>query len=127
MLKLLLVASDKDSLSRLVSVLETHDDVELLQTESGENALKMVTDKAIDLVVTDENLGDMTGLEFVSRLVSLNPMLNCAVVSSLSPKEFHEASEGLGIMAQLPVPPGERDAEKLLKDLKNLKSLVSNI
>ena len=127
MSKLLLVTSDKDSLSGLVSALETHDDVELVQAESGENALKMVTDKAIDLVVTDENLGDMTGLEFVSRLVSLNPMLNFAVVSSLSPKEFHEASEGLGIMAQLPVPPGERDAEKLLKDLKNLKSLVSNI
>ena len=75
-------------------------------------------------MVTDERLGDMTGLEFAGRLLSVNPIINCAPVSRLSPEDFHEVSEGLGLMAQLPVQPSKEDAEKLLQRLRNLKSLM---
>ncbi len=50
-----------------------------------------------------ENLGDMTGLEFIRAIVSKRPMVNCAAISSLASEDFHEASEGLGILMQLPV------------------------
>ena len=36
-------------------------------------------------------------------------MINSAAVSSLSPEKFHEASEGLGILPQLPPRPGAHD------------------
>jgi hypothetical protein len=45
----------------------------------------------------------MTGLKFVEKLVLTNPMINCAAVSSLSSKDFHAASEGLGILMPMPV------------------------
>jgi len=124
MLKLLLVSPDKDSLSGLASAFMEHDDVELTWAESGEKALGMVSDIAVDLVVTDERLGDMTGLEFAGKLLSINPMVNCASVSNLSPENFHEASEGLGLMAQLPFQPGKEDAKKLLQSLKQLRNLM---
>ena len=98
MLKLLLVSPDENVFSGLTLALTEHDDVEWVRAESGENGLDMASSDAVDLVVTDENLGDMTGLEFASRLLSLNPMINCASISGLSPKEFHEASEGLGLL-----------------------------
>jgi len=122
MLKLLLVSPNKASLSGLASALVEHGDVDLSWAESGEKALEIASDIAIDLVVTDERLGDMTGLEFAGRLLSVNPIINCASVSRLSPEDFHEVSEGLGLMAQLPIQPSKEDAEKLLQHLRNLKS-----
>ena len=84
----------------------------------------MIAERNFDLVVADEKLGDMTGLEFIRGVVAKNPMVNCAAVSSLMPEDFHEASEGLGILMQLPVRPGQEYAEKLLA---HLKSILNNI
>lgn len=125
MLNLLLVSPDKDSLSGLALALEKDDDVDLSWAESGARALEIISGTVVDLVVTDERLGDMTGIEFARRLLLVNPMTNCASVSPLSPKDFHEASEGLGLLAQLPIRPGEEDAKDLLQRLKNLKNLAA--
>ena len=127
MLKLLIVSTDKKSLYDLSSVLAEHANVELSWAKSGKTALEMATNSAIDLVVTDESLEDMTGLEFAKRLLSVNPMINCASVSHLSPEKFHEVSEGLGIMAQLPFQPGKEHAEELLRLIKNIKMLMAGV
>jgi len=126
MMKLLLVSPDKSSLSELAAALKEHDDVELLTTESGEKALAMVSESTVDLVVTDEELGDMTGLEFARRVISLNPMINCATVSGLESERFHEVSEGLGLMDQLPTRPGKEDAERLLRNLRLIKGEIGS-
>jgi DNA-binding NtrC family response regulator len=124
MLKLLLVTPDKGSLSAFASVLVKDGDVELSWAESGERALEMASDTFIDLAVTEERLGDMTGLDFAGRLLSVNPMINCAAVTSLSSEDFHEASEGLGLMAPLPNRPGKEHAEELIQRLRYLKGLT---
>jgi CheY-like chemotaxis protein len=126
MFKLLLVSSNKESLSGLASALSNHNDVDLSWAESGDKALDMVSGRAVDLVVTDESLGDMTGLEFATRLLTVNAMVNCASVSSLSSEDFHEASEGLGMLMQLPVRPGEKQAEDLLQRLRQIKDLTAD-
>ena len=125
MLRILLVSSNEESLSDLASALEGFGDMDLVRAGSGEKALAMAGNDNIDLVVTDEELTDMTGLELAGRLLSVNPMINCASVSHLSPGKFHEAGEGLGLMAQLPPHPGREDAEKLLRGLRNLKGLMN--
>jgi CheY-like chemotaxis protein len=125
MYRLLLVSRDKDSLSGLSSALESYKDITLEILASGEKALAMLSARAVDLVVADEDLGDMTGLELVRRLLKINPMINCAVVSSLPHEEFHEASEGLGIMSQLPKRPGVTDAEELIKTLKQIAGMLT--
>jgi len=124
MIKLLLVTPDKGPFNEFASALAHNDDVELSWAESGQRALDMLPNTSLDLVVADEKLGDMTGMEFIETLVAANPMINCATVSPLPPDEFHERSEGLGILAQLPVQPGANDAEKLLKLLNHLKNLL---
>ena len=88
--------------------------VQVTWAESGSYALSMLAERDFDLVVTDEDLGDMTGLELIKTVVTQKPMVNCAAISSLSPDDFHEASEGLGILMQLPVNPGYEYAEALL-------------
>lgn len=127
MLKLLLVSPNKESLSDLATALAEHKDVELFWAESGATALNAALNTDLDLIITNEKIGDMTGLEFADRLLAINPMINCATVSRLSPEEFHEVSEGLGLMAPLPVKPGKAQAEELLKHLKYLKGLLKTL
>jgi DNA-binding NtrC family response regulator len=125
MINLLLVSADKDSLSGLASSFNKDKNIATSWAESGNRALDMVSDVTYELVITDESLGDMSGLEFAKKLVKKNPMINLIAVSSLSPEDFHEASEGLGVLMQLPVQPGEKDAQDLLKYLKNILNITN--
>ncbi len=125
MINLLLVSSDDDSLSTLAAALAKHNDVHVLQVRSGTAALEKVAGQKYDLMITDENPDDMTGLELADKVIRINPMINCAAVSSLSHDEFHEASEGLGLLAQLPVRPGAAQAEDILKRLREVIGLTS--
>ena len=63
-------------------------------------------------------------MELVQKLLLVNAMVNTAVVSSLSDEEFHEASEGLGILGRLPNDPGMSDAVEMLHKLKTVLGVV---
>jgi response regulator RpfG family c-di-GMP phosphodiesterase len=119
MIKIMLASRDQTSLAALRAGL-AKSDARIIRAESGGIGLSMIAEDDFDLVVADENLGDMTGLEFIKAIVAKRPMVNCAAVSSLTPADFHEASEGLGILMQLPIRPGPEHAEKLLEQLKNI-------
>jgi two-component SAPR family response regulator len=123
MLKFLLVSRDKARFEEIISALKGYGDIELEFCDSGEKALEMISRMAVDLVIADEGLGDMTGLELVKRILKINFMINFAVVSGLPHDEFHEASEGLGVMAQLPKRPGKKEAEEIMKTLKQIKGI----
>ena len=127
MIKILLVTPEREPFSEFVSVLNKKDDVELFWAATGQEALEAISDNPVDLVIVNENIGDMTGIEFMKKLLPINPMINCAAVSPLPPEDFHEASEGLGVLVQLPVDPGKLEAEDLLKRLKKLKDLTAGI
>ena len=119
MIRIMLAGRDQTSLTDISSGL-AKSDVQLIRAESGGIGLSMIAEGHFDLVVADENLGDMTGLGFIRAIVAKQPMVNCAAVSSLKPKDFHEAGEGLGILMQLPVRPGPEHAQMLLGQLKTI-------
>jgi response regulator RpfG family c-di-GMP phosphodiesterase len=126
-IKLLLVTPTRKALGDFASALKTNDEVELLWAESGGNALAIAAETFVDLVVIDTVVGDMTGLDLAEKMLSVNPMINCTVVSLLTSKEFHEASEGLGLLAQLPENPEKEHAEDLLLRIKNIKGRLAAI
>ena len=70
--------------------------------------------------MTDEILVDMAGLEFIKIVVGTDPMVHCAAVSSLSPETFHDASEGLGILMQMPPRPEKSQMENLLQQVNRI-------
>ncbi|MFR4120313.1 MAG: hypothetical protein ACLT2T_16740 [Bilophila wadsworthia] len=53
----------------------------------------------------------------VIDIMMINASVHTAVVSDMDPDEFHEATEGLGILMPLPTSPKADDAERLLKAL----------
>ncbi len=123
MIKILIVSTDIEALSDLISVLE-EDGARIMWAESCEAVFKNVETERYDLIITAEDLPDIKGLECIKKLISLNPMINCAAISSLSHKDFHEASEGLGVLMQIPERPGRDDAAKLLEHLKTILNLT---
>jgi len=123
MLKILLVSRNTENFTDLISTFKGYEDIELEFSGSGEEALALIPVKEVDLVISEEDLGDMTGIELVKRILRVNFMINFAVVSGLSPDEFHEATEGLGVMTQLTKRPGKKDAEDMIKTLKQIKGV----
>ncbi|MFH1091757.1 MAG: response regulator [Pseudomonadota bacterium] len=122
-MKILLVTDNKSSWSELAQALAGHEKVEVFWADSGRSALELARVGSYDLVAADQELGDMTGLELAGRLLEVNAMINSAVVSPLSPEEFHEAGEGLGLLAQLSPSPGPEEAEELVRKLKKVPGL----
>lgn len=98
--------------------------IELAEATSGAEGFLSLQGKQIDLVIVDEQFADMSGIAFVKQLVKINPLVNTAIVSTLSDHDFHEATEGLGVLMQLPVAPGEKDAEALLGILEKIGVLL---
>ena len=90
--------------------------------DSVEKARERASGTMPHLMVIDETVDGLSSLEIARQIVLTNPMINLALVSSLSPEDFHEASEGLGIVAQLPRCPGKDDASRLLKTLRSILS-----
>ena len=120
MYRLLLVGSGADPFAKLSGALQADDRVGFTQIDSGGEALAELQKEPIDLVVAAEQLPDMTGLSFAEKLVVQNPLINCALVSSLDEADFHEASEGLGILAKLSPHPDENQASDLLQKLERI-------
>ena len=120
MVKILLLTSDKKSLNVFSDAIAEDTSTKLLWAMSGDEALSIIKNTEIQLVIADEKLKDMTGLEFVKKLVTVNPFVNCMLLSPLSHDDFHEASEGLGILMQLPLQPGKKDASALLQYLNKI-------
>lgn len=123
MIQAMLVSASKESFSNLESAF-AENNVGAIWAESGNKALSMISERVFDLIIADETLPDMTGLDLAKKLIFKNPMLNLAVVSALSSHDFHEAGEGLGILMQLPPAPEKSDAEKLLAHLNKILTLI---
>ena len=120
----LMVTSRQNEWSKLARGLETAPGVELLWAESGTAALQAAQVNSFDLILIDEVLEDMPGLDLAKNLIKSNPMLNCALSSALSKESFHEASEGLGLLAQLPLDPGEQQAHDLIEQVTAIIKLI---
>ena len=120
--RILIVTPDRTSLSAFATSLEESQDVQVTWAESGQAAVSDVMKHTPLGVIIDENLPDMSGLDLVRRLLPINAMINTVMISKLPPEAFHEASEGSGIMAQLPPKPTPSDALAILDRLERFSA-----
>ncbi|HFQ81900.1 MAG TPA: response regulator [Desulfobacterales bacterium] len=120
MKKIILAWPDDERIAEFENALAASG-AEILRCGSGVGALEAVEEyQDIMLAVIAEKLADMTGLELVGKILAVNAMIGCAVASRLSAEDFHEESEGLGILMRLPLHPGVQDAAELLAHLKRI-------
>ncbi|MCD4743839.1 MAG: response regulator [Desulfobacteraceae bacterium] len=124
MIHILIASQDKDSLMEFSAGLDTND-VEITWTKDCEHVISKIENNKFDLLIVDETLSDTKGLECIEKIIMNNPFLNTAAISSLSSKDFHEESEGFGVLMQIPVNPGSEDGEKMLDYLNKILKLTN--
>lgn len=114
MFKILLVFNDNGLKTDFINGVSQAGNTEVVIVEKGIQALELLNKQQFDLAVTAETLSDMTGIEFIEKLVRVNPMINTAIASDLAEKDFHEATEGLGVLMAVPLNAGKDDACRLM-------------
>ena len=117
--KFLIITRQAGNFLKLAEGLSDKNTNEILWADSVK-AAHAAASGSIYLIIIDEKVDGRPGPDIAREMIRINAMANLALVSELSPEEFHEASEGLGIMAQLPPCPDEKDAERLLSILTAL-------
>ena len=110
--RILMVTENADQFEELARALNDRPRVETLWAHDGVRALEKAAAESPDLVVVDESLGGMNGLEWIRHLMGVNAFIPTAAVSRQPRDAFHEASEGLGVMVQLPARLGKFEAER---------------
>jgi hypothetical protein len=125
MLHIVLAGREHDVLTRFGAALCGIGLVGITQVDSAAETLKAVDAGGIDLVVVGQSLADTSPVDCITRLVRQNAMINCTMISAMEQDAFHEATEGLGILMQLPPNPSSDDAAVLLDKIESLSSLLN--
>jgi ActR/RegA family two-component response regulator len=110
---LLVVTRRVDALGEFARTLAREAGLDLRFTDGWANALAVARDMPPAFAVLDEGLENGPPLELARQLLTVNAMINVAVVSPLAGEEFHTASEGLGVLAPVPQNPTAEDARTL--------------
>lgn len=119
-MRIMIASPRRDELQDFIKGLEAEPDINASRVYSAEDALVFLGTDAPDLVVIDEALTDMKPFALVTELLKANAMVNTAVITSLKGEEFHEQSEGLGVLLGLASPPGRDEAAALVAKLRSL-------
>ena len=73
------------------------------------------------LVVIDSNTQEQARQDVIG-IMRVNALVHTAVVTDMAEEVFHDAMEGLGILASLPPVPGQDDARRLVRLLTEIKA-----
>lgn len=126
MTRILLVTGESGEFDTFKGGLPKEWDCSLGTLSSAEKALGTVKNEKVDLVVVGSTLDDDTSLSFVKKLMKANPLVNCAMVSSLSHDDFHEETEGYGLFMQVEENPGVEEAARMVTLLNSITGLMNS-
>ncbi len=120
MRNIILLSQRIDDLADFLSGLSTQSEASIQAVTTPEEMLQVVREEGPSLVVLDETLSDPNPLDLVMNILSINAMVNTAMITSMDPEAWHEKSEGLGMLPPVPNPPSAADARDLLDTLQGL-------
>ena len=114
--KRLLVVEDNTAEQVSISALLGHDDIDIIPAETGAEALQTLRDGAIDCVVLDLRLPDMSGFDLLERLRDDSDLPDMPVVVFTGRQLSAEEDAQLHTMARSVVVKGVELPERLLDE-----------
>jgi DNA-binding response OmpR family regulator len=124
--RIVILGNSQEKMAGLAAALEQAGG-DLQWADSLKAAQTLVSQSPPDLVVIDERVDDLDCIQAAHHLVMTNALVNLAAVSALPDEDFHNASEGLGILARLSPAAGVQEAIGLLEKLSQMQAIASDI
>jgi HAMP domain-containing protein/CheY-like chemotaxis protein/signal transduction histidine kinase len=112
----LLVVEDNQAEQMSIRELLGHDDIEIVNAETGDEALTVLRDHPCDCVVLDLRLPDMSGFEVLERMRSERSLADVPVVVFTGRELSAEEDAQLHTMARSIVVKGVESPERLLNE-----------
>lgn len=124
MLQILLLTIRQEATRRFADTISSDPGANLEAVSSVSVALDIVRNRLPHLAVIDYAFPDINWVDVVREMIAVNAMVNTAVLSPLSDADFHEKTEGLGILCRLPPEPDDKDAGYLLQKLREVLGMM---
>lgn len=112
MTKIVVVSAAHDRLAGFMKTLQTAAGAPIQLATTAEAALVAARKSSPVLMVIDQQI-DRPVFALVKEVMTINALINTAVISDQPEDVFHDTAEGLGILTQLPDPPTPTDASAL--------------
>lgn len=115
-MRAVILTARKDALSLFAQGLG----MDILWSNLSAEILAKAKDAAWDVVVVDGLMPGFDYKKFLIDLLQINAMLNTVVITDMNATEFHEESEGLGVLCALSPRPGQTDGVQVSQQLKTI-------
>lgn len=115
-IKTILVVDDEPDNRQIFSVLLGDLGYKVIAEPDGASALSTIRRGAkIDLVLTDERMPDMSGVELIEALRKAAPSLPVILITAYGSIENYLRSSSLGVFEYVNKPVGKRELGKIVK------------
>ena len=113
----ILVVDDEPSFRNIMKRVLVNDGHNVTLAEDGFEGLRQLENKSFDIVLTDINMPNMDGWEFLKNVDILYPELTTAVITGLSSSERIPQDPSLSPKKIMQKPMSIKNIRKLIKDL----------
>ncbi|UUV18772.1 response regulator [Fusobacteria bacterium ZRK30] len=117
--KILVVEDDKiqnDALTELIK--HDYKDIEILSSTSGEDALEVLTENSVDLLILDLGLLDYNDFEFIERLKEDENFSNIPIIVYTGKEICMDEEKKLRNKVENIIIKGDRSSQRLLDEIK---------
>ena len=123
-MNVLLVGKERTQFGEFVIPLQEDNRIAVEYVTSAKDALGILSCRGAEVVIAAADLADSKGIELVQTIARTHPLVNIALMSSLSPEDFHEATEGLGLFMQISDNPGQAEGYQMITRLNSINTLL---
>lgn len=124
MLRIVCATQDDAAFTKLTEYLRREVAIELIEVHSAAAAKEVLSEQQAGLLIAAEQLEDSSGLDCVRQVAAQFPLVHTALCSMRTPEEFHAATEGLGVLLQLPPQPSRSDGKRILERMEQIEALL---
>lgn len=125
MKKISLLVAEDDLFNRLlvVSMLAKNKEIEVIEAKDGEEALKILLEKQIDIALLDINMPKMDGLQILKEIRQIDTVSEIPIMIISSDETEQKQSLALGADAFIPKPFNLKALEQQIYDVLGTKYL----
>ena len=115
----ILVVDDEENARVALSKILTHDGYAVSSAGNGVEALNYLRSKEVELIITDLNMPEMSGLTFLRELNRINSASNVIMITAYGEVESYLEAMTLGAFEYINKPVKYEDLKKIINKIFN--------